>query len=607
MGSAYNWVENGLALAKRIGAINAPTIDGSVLPFNVKDFGAKGDGVTDDTLAVQSAVNAAGAYLAGFARGQGHAIVDLSCGQYLISAPIVWPVYNGTQSPGDGLTLQNGTLKAMPAFPNGRFLVEMQPSIGGLVGVMLASLRYLTLDCQRIAGVGGLLLQAHQETLVFRCYIKRANTYGIRSIAGGSTSDLMMISHCYIDEWPAVEDGNTGAVTSIALSIEHNDSVAYDNIIGIASQGIICGGQDIVIHGGHIFTGYRQGGVPSDVVTSDGIVITYAVCQVIGVVFDSCRLHATNPSGLIIRDNIFLHNTGDVTAVHCMLDCTAPNSVMQNNQVTGNMFYNINGTVTTAFGQSNGVGYWSQYYFRTTFRDNNYIAPCAIVTGPFANAAGATWVPGAVDVGTRSDVMLAAGSNNNYDAGYVEQLRVTPTAPGSTLTGIVNGFQGRRLKIINVAAIPLTIAHNAVSTSYNRFYCSSQNNVVLAQYGFVDCEFDAWSGQWKTTGRGAGLASAPVVIIVDGVGPVPDCSLGNAFVITVGAARVFNVPLNPTNGQRISITIIQGGAGAFAITWNAVYKQSWLDAGNLAGKRSTIAFVYDGANWNQEAVQSVYV
>ena len=64
---------------------------GPTSPVSVKDFGAKGDGVTDDTGTIQAAVSAVPA--AGGA-------VHVPTGRYLISAPIV--IKSGTRLFGDG-------------------------------------------------------------------------------------------------------------------------------------------------------------------------------------------------------------------------------------------------------------------------------------------------------------------------------------------------------------------------------------------------------------------------------------------------------------------------------------------------------------------------
>lgn len=77
--------------------------------------------------------------------------------------------------------------------------------------------------------------------------------------------------------------------------------------------------------------------------------------------------------------------------------------------------------------------------------------------------------------------------------------------------------------------------------------------------------------------------------------------------ITITAARLVGAPLNPVTGQMLNFILVQGGAGGFAITWNAVFKKTWTDTGNTTGKVSTIAFIFDGTNWQQVGAQSPYV
>jgi hypothetical protein len=86
-----------------------------------------------------------------------------------------------------------------------------------------------------------------------------------------------------------------------------------------------------------------------------------------------------------------------------------------------------------------------------------------------------------------------------------------------------------------------------------------------------------------------------------------DASTGGYFTPTVNAAATFNAPTNAYAGQRITITVIQNGTGGFAVSWNVIFKVSWSDTGNTAGKRSTVSFQYDGTNWNQIGAQTPYV
>lgn len=105
---------------------------------------------------------------------------------------------------------------------------------------------------------------------------------------------------------------------------------------------------------------------------------------------------------------------------------------------------------------------------------------------------------------------------------------------------------------------------------------------------------------------GNGFATPSEGAVVAGL----DCKhLGGTIdlVVTLTAARLIGALSTPFKGQRVTFTFVQSGAGAFAVTWNAVYKTSWADAGNATPKRSSISYVYDGANWNQDGAQTPYV
>lgn len=86
-----------------------------------------------------------------------------------------------------------------------------------------------------------------------------------------------------------------------------------------------------------------------------------------------------------------------------------------------------------------------------------------------------------------------------------------------------------------------------------------------------------------------------------------DALLGNVYTVTLTAARLVAAPSNPLTGQRITFVFLQDATGGRAVTWNAVFKQAWSDTGNTANKRSTISFIYDGTNWNQDGAQSPYI
>jgi glucan 1,3-beta-glucosidase len=94
---------------------------------NVKDFGARGDGVTDDTAAINSAISTGGRC------GQGcdsstisPALVYFPPGTYMISAPLIQYYY--TQFVGDALSTP--TIKATAGF-KGMALIDADPYADG--------------------------------------------------------------------------------------------------------------------------------------------------------------------------------------------------------------------------------------------------------------------------------------------------------------------------------------------------------------------------------------------------------------------------------------------------------------------------------------------
>jgi hypothetical protein len=64
--------------------------------------------------------------------------------------------------------------------------------------------------------------------------------------------------------------------------------------------------------------------------------------------------------------------------------------------------------------------------------------------------------------------------------------------------------------------------------------------------------------------------------------------------ITIGA------PTNPIEGDEITFYFQQDATGGRTVTWNTVFKTNYSDTGNTASKRYTITFHYDGTVWVQK-------
>ena len=102
----------------------------------------------------------------------------------------------------------------------------------------------------------------------------------------------------------------------------------------------------------------------------------------------------------------------------------------------------------------------------------------------------------------------------------------------------------------------------------------------------------------------AGVQVPTEAVLVSGV----DLTLGTVIgPVTLTAARLVGVPLNPLKGMRISIILVQGGAGAFAATWNAGFKGITGGTSGATGTRATFSFNYDGTNFDLDGAQPTWV
>lgn len=121
--------------------INNTGNSASVVFRNVKDFGAKGDGTTDDTAAIQKAINALSASGTGTRAAGQAAVVYLPAGTYLVSSNI--KNIQATMITGD--PTKRPTIKASANFKDTVVLNGVDPAAAGL-NAFFYGIRNLVID-----------------------------------------------------------------------------------------------------------------------------------------------------------------------------------------------------------------------------------------------------------------------------------------------------------------------------------------------------------------------------------------------------------------------------------------------------------------------------
>lgn len=168
-------------------------------PFNVMDYGAKGDGLTDDTRAIQQAINAA----ASAGGGQ----VEVPQGTYIVSGP------NGD---GACLTLKNN-VQLVGDGVAGTVLKLADGSSSDIDGIVRASASHNT----RNAGVADLTIDGNQE-----------HTSGlVHGLVTGTDTNLNAHTISFSVNGVAMINcsGNGLLANSLTIRLHVTDSLAADN------------------------------------------------------------------------------------------------------------------------------------------------------------------------------------------------------------------------------------------------------------------------------------------------------------------------------------------------------------------------------------------
>ncbi len=474
--------------------------------FNVGSFGAIGDGVVDDTAAIEAA------FAAAVALGEGAAVV-FPRGKYLVSR---------TLQPGGVMTLHFHGCEFKAATSGGTWttvvdnlgadtgfvaffdIAGFQDSavygrvkfdgnqVTNLVGIVKA-------DIQNGANSGNTLWMARTNMAAF----ERA-VYGQSDGSGftgwyfanfqGFTNgyDLYLVGN-------SVDDMVFGVVRSQSSTRAADVSkanIVLDDCSGIEFHSVFVSGKDSTRDGIQILNGssvhihhlFVEDDFEDIIRISDN---GYSV-QIDNLMFGTSSLTATVNAAIIITagGNGYLDvrvagdavNTDTITAI---VRLSANNS---------------NANRTTIVRQPFAIGSQLAPYLAHSPGSNPTESDVALAYTAdgiahyfFDGSTMFHYIEGLIVTAT-----LGSGDNDDYDPGAAEQLRLSGDGGGSSdITGIIGGGQGRKITIVNVSANNIIISTSGTESAAANRIVSGGAEPTLAQNDVCILEYDNTSLRWR--------------------------------------------------------------------------------------------------------------
>jgi hypothetical protein len=187
-----------------------------------------------------------------------------------------------------------------------------------------------------------------------------------------------------------------------------------------------------------------------------------------------------------------------------------------------------------------------------------------------ALSATANFTANVAYTGIISPTALVAGNNNNWTpAGLAtsETIRVSGTAPGSTITGIAAGTIGQQLHLLNVGTVPITLtANDANSTAGNRFQMPAP--YALGPDQSVAIRYDNTTARWRMVTPQRSQPNATqyknLKIVNDGTNPT------TTMDITADELSVEDANGNVVRLSNVSVAPVMTSSGANGLDTGAI-------------------------------------